>query len=105
GLVAERLARELADAELVVGRDGREDARDREAVDAAGEAAEEPPDGLDVERHDLAAVELDPAVRDQLAGGDRLAQIVRPRKERTDRVRGGAAEPDERDAPQAAPLE
>ena len=102
---AQHCTRGIADGELVLGRDGREDTRDRDTVDMSGDALEKASRGLEVERHDLAAVELHAAVDDQLPGRDGLAQVVRPREERPDRVGRGAADPEEGHSAEPAPLQ
>ena len=98
-------AHDLGRGQLVVGRYGREDAHDRDALDVAGDRAHEPGDRLGVERDDLASIELEAASHDRLTGRDDPAQVIGPAEQGPDRKGRGGADPDERNLPQVLPLE
>ena len=103
--VAELFADDLLGLALVLVGYGGEDARDRDRLRSAGHLAGEPRDRVLVERRELAPVELDPALDDQLARRDHRAQVLGPAEQRPDRLRRRAADAQHADAPKTSSLE
>jgi len=103
--VAELALDHLGGQQLVARRDGGEHAGDRDAVGGLAGLPEEPRDGVGVERGQVLAVELDPAVHDRRPDGDRADQVRRPAEHGPDAVGGGPADPEHRHPPQVLALQ
>jgi hypothetical protein len=103
--VAEFALDHLGGEQLVTRRDRGEHAGDRDAVGRAADLAEEPRDGIGVERGQVLAVELDPAVHDRGAHRHGLDQVRRPPEHGPDAVGGRPADPDHRHPPQVPALQ
>ena len=96
---------DLAGFQFVPRRDGGENAGDRHPVGGAGDLAEEPRDRVGVQRGQVPPVELDATVDDHRAGRDRGGEVRRPAEHGPDAVRGGPADPDDRDPAQLPALQ
>ena len=100
--VAELALDHLGGPQFVARRDRGEHAGDGDPVGRAADLAEKPRDGVGVERGQVLAVELDPAVHDHRPDGDGLHQVRRPPEHGPDAVGGGSADPEHRHPPQVA---
>ena len=92
--LAELALDHLGRLELVARRDRGEHAGDRDAVGLVADLAEEPGDGVGVERGQVLPVELDPAVHDRGPDRDGPDEVARPAEHGPDAVGGGPADPD-----------
>jgi len=103
--VAELALDHLGGQQFVTRRDRGEHAGDRDAVGRIADLPEKPRDGVGVERGEILAVELDPAVHDRRADGDRADEVRRPPEHGPDAVGGGPADPEHRHPPQVPALQ
>ena len=95
----------LGGQQLVPRRDRGEHAGDHDPVGLVPHPAEEPRDGVGVQRGQVLAVELDPAVHDLGPDRDRLDEVPRPAEHGPDAVGGGPADPEHRHPPQVPALQ
>ena len=88
--------------ELMPRRDRSEHAGDRDALGLVADLAEEPGDGVGVQRGQVLPVELDAAFDDRGPDRDGLGELGWPPEHRPDAERGRGAEPEHGHPPQVA---